>query len=114
MRYSNLFDSVLYYLFDTLVDFVLGKRSSIKLHNIVVHCNTSFLTDQSCHLCRVIVFDRDFSPGWAECRWTKFVGKGLTYRTCRKFVSIPSLMRSSIPSRIAPLDDPQPTSVIGA
>src|SRR3989442_15332565 len=66
MRYSNLFHSVLYYVFDALVDFVLGKWSSIELHNSVVHSYTSFFADQPCHLSRVIVFNRYFSPGRTE------------------------------------------------
>src|SRR5207249_9378922 len=44
----------------------------------------------------------------------KSVGNGFTYLICKKFVSIPSALRSSIPSRIAPFVDPQPTKVIGA
>src|SRR3989442_3663680 len=114
MRYSNLFHSVLYYVFDAFVDFVLGKWSSIELHNSVVNSYTSFSADYPCHLSRVIVFNCYFLRAEPRTCWTKSVGKGLTYRTCKKFVSIPSLLRSSIPSSIAPFDDPQPTSVIGA
>src|SRR2546426_7201664 len=61
MRYSNLLDSVLYYVFDTFIDLVLGKWSTIELHNDVVHSDTGFFTDQTCHLCRIVIFYSDFS-----------------------------------------------------
>src|SRR2546427_3710863 len=66
MRYSNLFHSVLYYVFDAFIDFVLGKWSSIELHNSVIHSNPGFFADLPRHLSRVIVFNCYFSPGRTE------------------------------------------------
>src|SRR6266566_8242274 len=62
MRYRNLLDPVLYYVFDTFIDLVLGKWSTIKLHYSVVHSNAGFFTDQTCHLCRIVIFYSNFSP----------------------------------------------------
>src|SRR5215831_13117758 len=66
MRNRDLLDSVPYYVFDSFVYFVLRKRSSVILDNGVVSPDAGFLTDQPCHLSRVVVFDCNFSSSGSE------------------------------------------------
>src|SRR5437660_10785504 len=77
MRKSYLFDSVLYYVFDSLVYLVLGKRSPVELDNRIVHRNTGLFTDKPSHLGRVIVLDRDLSPGMTESLLDKVCREGI-------------------------------------
>src|SRR5438094_752280 len=80
MRNSYLFDSVLYYVFDSLVYLVLGKRSSIEFHNRIVHRNTGLFTDKPSHLRRIIIFDRDLSPGLTESLLDQVCREGIDVR----------------------------------
>src|SRR2546428_13887945 len=89
MRNSYLFDSVLYYVCDSLVYLVLGKRSSVELHNRIVHRNTGLFTDKPSHLRRIIIFDRDLSPGLTESLLDKACWEGIDVSPLQKVCFYP-------------------------